>query len=300
VFREEGDEYNVTVRLRESDRKKLADIGQVGIATPLGRIVPLRNLVRFEAGESPLQIDRLDRQRVAIVTAGTEGRDLGGIVAELEQKLAAVPVPEGFTIDIGGDWEEQQRSFRALQGGFLLAVLLMYVIMAAQFESLRDPLLILLTLPLGAIGVLLVFVFWQTTLNVQSFIGIVVLSGIVVNNAIVLVDYVNQLRRREPGADMRWLIERASVRRLRPILMTTLTTVLGMFPVALGHGDGGELQAPLARVIVGGLLSGTLMTLVAIPVVYWYVSRPAAEPASSGHADDQELAGATRRELVQA
>jgi HAE1 family hydrophobic/amphiphilic exporter-1 len=292
VYREDGDEFNVTVRLRESDRRRLADVGQVGIATPLGQIVPLKNLVRFEPGESPLTIERLDRQRVAIVSAGVEGRDLGSVVEELEQKLAALPLPEDFTIDIGGDWEEQQESFRALQFGFVLAVVFMYIIMAAQFESLRDPLLILLTLPLGAIGVMLVFVFWGTTLNVQSFIGIVVLAGIVVNNAIVLVDYVNQLRQAEPEADVKTLIQRAAVRRLRPILMTTLTTVLGMWPMALGHGDGGELQAPLARVIFGGLLSGTLMTLVAIPVVYWGVSRPRRVEAA------QEAESSASRELV--
>ncbi len=295
VFREDGDEFNVTVRLRESDRSRLADIGQVGIATPLGHIVPLRNLVRFEAGDAPLAVERLDRQRVAIVTAGTEGRDLGGIVTELEQKLAAIPLPDGFSVEVGGDWEEQQESFRELHVGFWLAIVLMYVIMAAQFETLRDPLLILCTLPLGAIGVILALVFWDTTLNVQSFIGIVVLSGIVVDNAIVMVDYIAQLRRAHTEQDVRDLVRRGAVRRLRPVLMTSLTTVLGMLPVAFGWGEGGELQAPLARVVVGGLVSGTLTTLVGIPVVYMLASRPAAVRVD--RADDEERAG--RRELVQ-
>jgi HAE1 family hydrophobic/amphiphilic exporter-1 len=151
--------------------------------------------------------------------------------------------------------------------GFLLAVVLMYMVMASQFESLKDPLVILITLPFGAIGVVVILVFSETTLNVQSFIGIVMLSGIVVNNAIVLVDYVNQLRQQHPELTPQEIATRAGVRRLRPILMTTLTTVLAMIPVALGWGEGGELQAPMARVVIGGLMSGTVMTLVAIPLI---------------------------------
>jgi HAE1 family hydrophobic/amphiphilic exporter-1 len=162
----------------------------------------------------------------------------------------------------------------------------MYMVMAAQFESLRDPLLILVTIPLGAIGVILALVLTGTTLNVQSFIGIVVLSGIVVNNAIVLIDYNNYLKRHEPDLAPRERIVRASVRRFRPILMTTLTTVLGMLPIAFGLGEGGELQAPMARVVIGGLISGTLITLIAIPLLAQAVERRAAgdadrpEPAS--------------------
>ena len=151
--------------------------------------------------------------------------------------------------------------------GFLLAILLMYMVMASQFESLRDPLLILFTLPLAAIGVILVLVFWDTTLNVQSFIGLIILAGVVVNNAIVLIDYANQLRREDNLRTNAEIIQQAAVRRFRPIIMTTLTTVLGMLPVALGWGEGGELQAPMARVVIGGLTSGTLITLVAIPIV---------------------------------
>ena len=272
VFHDDGDEFNVTVRLKETDRKSRNDLGQVGIATLQGRIVALRNLVRFEPGESPLEIERLDRQRVSVITAAAEGRDLGNVVGDLQSRLAALPLPDGFSIEVGGDWEEQQKSFQLLSQGFILAVILMYVVMAAQFESLRDPLLILVALPLAGIGVVLVLVYWETTLNVQSFIGLIVLAGIVVNNAIVLVDYINQLRKRRPDADVAEVVRSAATRRLRPVLMTTLTTVLGMLPIAIGAGEGGELQAPLARVIVGGLLSGTVMTLLAIPVGYWLVA----------------------------
>ncbi len=267
VFREDGDEYNVLVRFNKEDRSRQADLDQVSVTTDTGRLVPLGNLVSFHLGNTPLAIDRLDRQRVIIISASAEGRDLGSVVRNLRDEIAKVPVPDGFQVDISGDWEEQQKSFVLLTKGFLLAVLLMYMVMAAQFESLRDPLLILFTLPLAAIGVILVFVFWDTTLNVQSFIGLIVLAGVVVNNAIVLIDYANQLRARHPDLPALEIIRRASTRRFRPIVMTTLTTVLGMLPVAMGTGEGGELQAPMARVVIGGLLSGSVITLIVIPLI---------------------------------
>ena len=268
VFRENGNEYDVIVRLRESDRSGRDDLEQVGVAAVGGRIIPLKNLVSFLPGESAVAINRLDRQRVAWVTGSVEERDLGHVVADLQAELKKIPRVEGFTLTVAGDWEEQQRSFQALTIGFVLAVLLMYMVMASQFESLRDPLLILLTLPLAAIGVVAVLLVTETTLNVQSFIGLVMLAGIVVNNAIVLVDYMNQLKRRDPSQPIDEIVRRASTRRFRPILMTTLTTVLAMLPISLGMGDGGELQAPMARVVIGGLTSATLITLLAIPLAW--------------------------------
>ena len=268
VFREDGNEFNIVVRLRESDRSRLQDLEQVGIAVPDGRIIPLKSVVSFNPGESAVNIFRQDRQRVQYVWASIEDRDLGHCVADLQRELSRLPPVDGFTLRVAGDWEEQQKSFRALTFGFLLAVALMYMVMASQFESFADPLLILLTLPLGAIGVITILLSTETTLNVQSFIGLIMLAGIVVNNAIVLVDYANQLKRRDPELPIDELIRRASVRRLRPILMTTMTTVLAMLPIALGVGDGGELQAPMARVVIGGLTSATLITLLAIPLAW--------------------------------
>jgi hydrophobic/amphiphilic exporter-1 (mainly G- bacteria), HAE1 family len=268
VFRENGNEFDIMVRLRESDRRQLGDIEQVGVATPSGRIIPLKNLVTFSSDEAPVTIARLDRQRVMFVTGSVEDRDLGGVVRDLRRQLSQIPTIPGFTLNVAGDWEDQQKSFTALLQGFLLAIVLMYMVMASQFESLTDPLLILLTLPLAAIGVVAVLVLSETTLNVQSFIGLVMLAGIVVNNAIVLIDYMNQLRQREPTLSATEIAARAASRRFRPIVMTTLTTVLAMFPIALGIGDGGELQAPMARVVIGGLVSSTLITLIAIPLAW--------------------------------
>lgn len=283
TYRDEGDEFRILVRLRESDRDRLPDIEQVGVSTPGGSIIPLRNLVYFDAGEAPLRIARRDQQRILVVTADVEDRDLGASVADLQRSLERIPLPAGFTLSIAGDWEEQQKSFSALREGLILAVVLMYMVMASQFESLRDPLLILIAIPLGAIGVIWAMLLTDTTLNVQSFIGLIMLAGIVVNNAIVLVDYMNQLMRAQTGEiDRDDLIVRAAVRRFRPILMTTLTTILAMIPVAFGWGEGGELQAPMARVVIGGLTSGTLITLLAIPLIYrtWGARRrqsPAAD-----------------------
>ncbi|MBQ16416.1 MAG: acriflavin resistance protein [Planctomycetaceae bacterium] len=278
VFREHGDEFNVLVRLRDADRDHLPDIERVGVRTENGRIVALRDLVRFDSGNAPQRINRSDRQRVVQVSADVTERDLGSVVGELNTLLGGTSWPRGFAYRIVGDYEEQQKSFRELTGGLVLAVILMYMVMASQFESFRDPLVILVTIPLGAIGVILALVVTGTTLNAQSFIGTVMLAGIVVNNAIVLVDCINRYQSADRTSNRTEVIVAASVRRFRPILMTTLTTVLAMLPIAWGWGEGGELQAPMARVVIGGLLSGSLTTLLAIPIVCHLVRPVQAEP----------------------
>ena len=267
VYREAGDEFNILVRLKQTDRADRRDVGEVGIATPTEGVTSLKSFVQFDATNSPLTINRLDQQRITVVSADVEDRDLGSVVADLQSGLDRIALPDGLSINIAGDWEEQQASFQSLTRGFVLAILLMYMVMASQFESLRDPLLILVSIPLGGVGVVLMLVSTGTTLNVQSYIGLVMLSGIVVNNAIVLVDYINKRRRLEPSLPLSQIIHGAGVRRFRPIMMTTLTTILAMSPIALGWGEGGELQAPMARVVIGGLASGTLITMFAIPLL---------------------------------
>jgi HAE1 family hydrophobic/amphiphilic exporter-1 len=182
----------------------------------------------------------------------------------------------------GGDYEEQQKAFRELLLGFVLALVLVYMVMACLYESLRDPFVVMFSVPLAAIGVTLMLFLTKTTFNVQSFIGCIILGGIVVNNAILLVDHTNLLRRRD-GMPMREAIEEAGMRRLRPILMTAMTTVLALVPLALGLGEGGEAQAPLARAVIGGLLSSTLITLVFVPTAYSIFERRLAKTeAQSG------------------
>jgi HAE1 family hydrophobic/amphiphilic exporter-1 len=266
-FRERGKEYNILVRLQEEDRRQLESVAQVPVYTPLGDTVTIESLVRMERGEGPVSIERQDQERILSVTANVEGRDLGSIMGDIEAGLRELSVPTDFAIIQGGEYEEQQKSFRALLLCFILAVILVYMVMAAQFESLRDPLVILFSIPLAGIGVVLMLFLTNTTFSIQAFIGTIMLAGIVVNNAIVLVDYINLLRRRDE-LPLREAVAVAGQRRLRPILMTTLTTCLAMAPMALGLSEGGEVQAPMARVVIGGLLTSTLITLVLIPTLY--------------------------------
>lgn len=277
IFREDGDEFAVIVRLRTEDRRREADLGGISVVSGTGQLVPLSNVIQFQPADAAMAIERVDRQRAVLVGGSVEGRDLGAIVADLNLALEQIPLPPSYQLEVKGDAEEQAKSFQALAWGVVLSIALIYMTMAAQYESLLDPLIILGSLPLGAVGVVLVLVFWNTTLNVQSFIGVIILAGIVVNNAIVLVDYFRQLQRENPGMPVVELLHRSATRRLRPVLMTMLTTVLGMVPMALGTGEGGELQAPLGRVVIGGMVSGTIITLIVIPLIFRFlVSDPVA------------------------
>ena len=192
---------------------------------------------------------------------------MGSVISDIRRALRSVPVPKDFAILFGGDYEEQQKAFRELMFGFILAIFLVYMVMAGQFESFKDPFVVLFSIPMALIGIVITMILTNTTFSMQAFIGCIMLAGIVVNNAILLVDYTNQLRRNE-GLNLMEAIRVSGSRRLRPILMTTFTTVLGLLPLSFGLGEGGEAQAPLARVVIGGLLSSTLITLVLIPVVY--------------------------------
>ncbi len=289
IFREDGDEFPVIVRLREQDRKRESDLGGIGVASGAGQLVPLSNIVHFDPSDAALTIERLDRQRAVLIGGSVEGRDLGAIVSDLEAVLKEISVPPNYQIEIKGDAEEQAKSFHSLTLGVLLSIALIYIAMAAQYESLLDPLVILGSLPLGAVGVILVLVYWDTTLNVQSFIGIIILAGIVVNNAIVLVDYFRQLQHEHPEAPVVDLLYRSATRRLRPVLMTMLTTVLGMVPMALGTGEGGELQAPLGRVVVGGMVTGTLITLIVIPLIFRFLIPERAVNSASAPVTSQPV-----------
>jgi HAE1 family hydrophobic/amphiphilic exporter-1 len=294
MFREDGDEYNILVRLREEDRLALSQLGAVPLATPVGRTIPAESVVKLHRQEGPTYISRIDQQRIITVNGTLDDRDLGSVVADMEASLRQIPRPEGFDIVFGGEYEEQQEAFRELSFASLLALALVYMVMASQFESLRDPFIILFSVPLAAIGVVVMLLMTETTFNMQAFLGIIVLVGIVVNNAIVLVDYMNLLLR-EHGMELREAVITAGSRRLRPILMTTITTVLGLGPMALGVGEGAELQAPLARTVIGGLTASTLITLVFIPVVYYTLEgwrrRPAAAPESAADALEAAISG---------
>jgi len=266
-YRDGGDEYTILVRLKDSERRSLQEILDLTLTNAEGEPVVLRNIVNVQARTGPVGIERKDQERIVLVEANVLGRDMGSIIADVREKLRSVPIPRDFTVGFAGDYEEQQKAFRELGLGLILALILVYMVMACQYESLKDPLVVMFSVPMAVIGVVLMLLLSNTTFNIQSYIGCIMLGGIVVNNAILLVDHTNLLRRRD-GMGVREAIEEAGRRRLRPILMTALTTVLGLIPLALGVGEGGEAQAPLARAVIGGLTSSTLLTLVFVPVVY--------------------------------
>lgn len=279
-FRQEGEEFNILVRLNEQQRANINQLEHISVVTPAGQSVPIGNLVSVQRREGPVSIERQDQERMVRVQAGYAKRDLGSIMRDIDQKLTGMSLPTGFSIFYGGEYEEQQKSFRELLFALILAIVLVYMVMAAQFESLRDPLIILFSIPLAAIGVVLVLFLTETTFNQQAFIGVIMLAGIVVNNAIVLIDYTNLLRRRD-NLLLRHAVELAGRRRLRPILMTTLTAIVGLLPMALGIGEGAEVQAPMARVVIGGLTTSTLITLLFIPTIYTMIEERRAHEAAT-------------------
>jgi len=266
-FRERGDEFRIFVRLREEDRRLTEQLDRLPLITGTGGSILLGDVARIERREGPVSIRRLNQERVVTVSGGFEGSDLGSVVEHVRESLADLTVPEGFTVFFGGEFEEQQKAFKQLLIGLLLAVALVYMVMASLFESLLHPLIMLLSVPFAMIGIVLTLLLTGTTLNMNSFLGAIVLVGVVVNNAIILVDYINLLRR-EGKMDLTAAVIEGGRRRLRPILMTMLTTSLALLPVALGLGEGGEMQSPLARVVIGGLLSSSLITLILIPCLY--------------------------------
>ncbi|MBM3740573.1 MAG: efflux RND transporter permease subunit [Acidobacteria bacterium] len=270
MFRQQGDEFNILVRLKERDRMNLRQVGLIPLVTVGGHTVPAESVVRLRRQEGPVSIDRADQERIVIVSGTLGDRDLGSVMRDLDTRLRQINRPTGYEFKYGGEYEEQQENFRELTFAAILALILVYMVMASQFESLRDPFIILFSIPLAAIGVVGILIATATTFNMQAFLGVIVLVGIVVNNAIILIDCINQLRLE---MDLKEAVITAGTRRLRPILMTTTTTVLGLIPMAMGIGEGSELQAPLARVVIGGLVSSTLITLVVIPVIYILIER---------------------------
>ncbi|PIU83333.1 MAG: AcrB/AcrD/AcrF family protein [Elusimicrobia bacterium CG06_land_8_20_14_3_00_38_11] len=266
VYRELGDEYDVFVRLQKKDRIDIADIEGLNIRTPAGVLVPLKNFVKIEKKTGPVNIERKDQTRLVKVEANTLGRSLGKVTSELQGKLKKIPLPKGVAIEYGGSIKEQKESFRDLFLALLLGIFLTYMVMAAQFESFRDPFIIMFSIPFAIVGVIWGLLITGMTLNITSFIGLIMLVGIVVKNAIVFIDYTIQQRNKQiPVYEA--LLESGRV-RLRPILMTSLTTVFGMLPLALSRGTGSETWNSLGVTVIFGLTVSMFITLIIIPVVY--------------------------------
>ena len=265
-FRTGGDEYDIRVQLLKEARDSKPDIENILIMTPLGKQIPLRAIANVEYSLAPKEILREDQERLATLAINISGRNLSSVTADVEQKIKEVARPNDFRIEIGGLAEEQQKSFTYLGLAMIVAVLLTYMVMASQFESLLDPFIIIFTIPLSFIGVAFALLLTGTSLSVMALIGIIMLVGIVVNNGIVLVDYINQLRER--GLSLNEAILKGGAVRMRPVLMTALTTILAMLPLALGLGESGESWAPMARSVMGGLTVATALTLIVVPVIY--------------------------------
>ena len=265
-YRAEGNSYRIFVQLEDAENRSLDEILDLTLTTASGDQVSLRNLVRDSSGLGPILINRKDQQRIVTVQANVAGRDLGSVAEDVQAVIERIPRPVGYDLMVAGNFEEQQKAFRDLMTSLLLALLLVYMVLACQYESLRDPFVVMASVPVAAVGVLLILFLTGTTLNLQSYIGCIMLGGIVVNNAILLVDQTGKLR--SDGMKVNEAVAEAGRRRLRPILMTSLTTILALTPLALGVGEGADAQAPLARAVVGGLGGSALITLVLIPAVY--------------------------------
>lgn len=268
VFREMGDEIDIIVRLRPEDRLNVQDIDNISVRAADGQVVPVSSLITMTYDRGPTDIRRINSQRVTYINANLQsGVPLGDAVERIRADLAQMPLPDGFSIVFGGEYEEQIKAQQDFAMAIVMAMILIYMVLAGQFERFLDPLVVMFSVPLALIGVVPTLLLTGTSLNMQSFMGLIMLVGIVVNNAIVLVDYIN-LMRREEKLDIVPAVVQAGKLRLRPILITSLTTVLGLLPLAVGIGAGAEMQASLARVVIGGLAASTLITLVFIPVVY--------------------------------
>jgi HAE1 family hydrophobic/amphiphilic exporter-1 len=268
LFRQGGQEYPIIVRLREDQRQVVGDVSDVLVSTPTGQVLQAKNLMRVEDAVGPSQIQRKNQQRIAYVSAEPE-TTLSEAVDAVRNRLPQIYglLPKDFSIGFGAEVEQQAKAFDQLRMVLILALVLVYAVMASQYESLKDPFIIMFSVPTAAIGVVLALKLTGTSFNMQAYIGIIMLAGIVVSNGILLVDYTNVLRRRD-GMPLREAVELAGRTRLRPILMTSIATGLGLVPMSLGIGEGSELQVPLARVVIGGLTTSLLITLVLVPTVY--------------------------------
>jgi CzcA family heavy metal efflux pump len=260
-----GNSYNILVRLNESDRDRVDDIRRLAVNSSSGQLVTLGNIASVVMSASPVEIDRKYQQRIIDVTGNVAGRDLGSVSADIQKRLNTLVIPSGFQVVMSGNIDQQNSTFKSLGLALLLAIIMVYMVMASQFQSLVDPFIIMFTIPLGVAGVLWALFLTSTTLSVTSFEGVIVMVGIVVSNGILLIDYIN--RQRKKGLELHQAVMTGGRTRLRPILMTSLATIFGLIPMALGMG-GDKSQAPLAIAVIGGLTASTFLTLIFVPTLY--------------------------------
>jgi HAE1 family hydrophobic/amphiphilic exporter-1 len=265
-FREKGDEYNVRIQYDKKFRNQKETIENLQIPLPTGEMVSLKQIAQIKEEESTPTIFRENQSRYVSVGIALSGKDLSSAIQEVKNIISQTPIPSEYQVILGGTAEDQQEAFFYLMLAFIAAILLVYMIMAAQFESFVDPLIIMFTVPLSVIGVFIFLFITGTSISVMALVGLVMLVGIAVNNGIVLVDYINQLKKQ--GLELVEAVKQGCAARLRPVLMTALTTILGMVPLAMEFGSGSETWTPLARAVIGGLTTTTILTLIVIPIMY--------------------------------
>jgi hydrophobic/amphiphilic exporter-1 (mainly G- bacteria), HAE1 family len=270
-FKEQGDEYPIVVRLTEEYRTSITGIEELDIVTMQGKKIKLKELAEIKEYWGPPNIERKRRERMVKVSATPEGLSLGELAEQIKQEVKQMDIPQGVQVQVGGDYETQQESFADIATLFLLIVILVYIVMASQFESFSKPFIIMMSVPFAITGVILALLITGTSLNLIGALGMVLLVGIVVKNGIVLVDYINLMRDR--GNELNEAIALSGQSRLRPVLMTAITTILGMIPMTLSTSEGSETWVPMGIVVIGGLIVSTLITLIVVPTLYAVMSR---------------------------
>ncbi len=287
-FSRDGEDFDVVLILNDEDRNNLEKITNLVFISPAGSAIPLENVIEVIEQQGPSVIVRQDRSRVVDIQANTDGsRPFNRVIADIEAILEeAGPPPIGIERELGGSASEMNESFSSLAFALILAVSLVYMVMASQFEDFLNPLIVMFSVPFSVFGLVAALLLTNTTFNILSFTGAILLTGIVVNNAIVLIDYIDQLRDR--GLDLASAIIRGGTTRLKPILMTTMTTILGLIPMAMGFGTGSELRAPMAKAVVGGLTTSTAITLVLIPVIYFLIENYRLKRKEAAHEADHK------------
>jgi HAE1 family hydrophobic/amphiphilic exporter-1 len=274
IYRQEGEEIDILVRVDKPYRESFADIEHLPLTTPGGMTIPLNQICHLQESIGPKTISHEKQTRKVTIAASVVGtQDMGGTARRVQQQLKPLEnqLEAGYFIEYGGSYQDMEEAFVSLSLALLLAIVLVYIVMASQFESFTQPFVVMFTMPLAIIGVMLILFATGTTLSVASFVGGIILAGIVVNNGIVLIDHTNQLR--AGGMHKFQALVQAGLDRLRPVLITASTTILGMLPMALSRSEGSELKAPMALTVIGGLISATILTLVVIPVIYSTLSR---------------------------
>jgi HAE1 family hydrophobic/amphiphilic exporter-1 len=269
-LKEKGEEYDIRVRLRKQDRDDFNKLSRLDIQSPSGVRIQLGSVARFGKGKGPSEIRRVNQERVVAVYANIYDRPLKDVVTDVNGMIGMINIPKGYMVKLAGESEEMRESFDSMRNAIIAAFLLVYMIMAALFESLWQPFVIMFTIPLGLIGVAVALWITRTSVSAYVLMGVGILGGIVVNNAIVLVDCINLFLKK--GMALEKAVVSACSVRFRPIIMTALATILGLLPMAFLGGEGAELRAPMAITVMGGLTVGTVLTLVVIPTIYLGIS----------------------------